>query len=571
MASAISEHTIPWPEAEAARYVAAGYWAGVPIGTLLRQVANRTPSARALVDPPAGMTLRYAELVAKADACAIRLRGIGLTLGDRIVVQLPNGWEFVVLLLACLRAGIVPVMALPAHRRSELRHLAIQAEASAIAVATRLRDFDHQALGHALAADVRNATGGPWHVLVAGEDLDPASIDLRDLCGPPTDPITDRRILDEAAPNSRDVAVFLLSGGTTGVPKLIARTHDDYAYSALASARIAAVDADAVYLVGLPAGHNFPLACPGILGTLLSGGTVVMLPAPDPAQAFATIAEQGVTHTAAVPAIAGRWLEHATTHGANELRSLRVLQVGGARIADELAGKVAPVLGARLQQVFGMAEGLLNFTRLDDPDDVVCGTQGRPLSPADEIRLVDGQDRDVPDGEPGSLLTRGPYTPRGYYRAAEQNARAFTTDGWYRSGDVCRRTRQGNLIVEGRDKDMINRGGEKISAEEIENLVYQLPGVSEVAAVAMPDRDLGERVCLYLVPRPGAAVTLPEIRALMQRAEVARFKFPERLVIVGELPSTKVGKIDKKALREDIARRLAAEIRAAEVDAGTVT
>jgi 2,3-dihydroxybenzoate-AMP ligase len=293
-----------------------------------------------------------------------------------------------------------------------------------------------------------------------------------------------------------------------------------------------------------------------------------MLPAPDPAQAFATIAEQGVTHTAAVPAIAGRWLAHATTHGADELRGLRVLQVGGARIADELAGKVAPVLGARLQQVFGMAEGLLNYTRLDDPDDVVCGTQGRPLSPADEIRLVDDQDSDVPDGEPGSLLTRGPYTPRGYYRAAEQNARAFTTDGWYRSGDVCRRTRQGNLIVEGRDKDMINRGGEKISAEEIENLVYQLPGVSEVAAVAMPDRDLGERVCLYLVPRPGAAVTLPEIRALMARAEVARFKFPERLLIVGELPSTTVGKIDKKALREDIARRLAAEIRAAEVDGG---
>jgi 2,3-dihydroxybenzoate-AMP ligase len=566
MPGAISEHTIPWPAAEAARYVAEGYWAGVPIGALLRQVTDRTPAARALVDPTAGMTLCYAELAARADACAIRLRRLGLARGDRIVVQLPNGWEFVVLVLACLRAGIVPVMALPAHRRSELRHVAIQAEASAIAVPTRLRDFDHQALGHALGADVRNATGGAWHVLVAGEDIDPGSLDLRGLCGPPTDPVTDRRFLDAAAPSSRDVAAFLLSGGTTGVPKLIARTHDDYAYNARTSARIAAVGADAVYLVCLPAGHNFPLACPGILGTLLSGGTVVMLPSPDPPQAFATIAEEGVTHTAAVPAVAGRWLEHATTHGADELRSLRVFQVGGARIADELARKVQPVLGARLQQVFGMAEGLLNYTRLDDPDDVICGTQGRPLSPADEIRLVDDQDRDVPDGEPGSLLTRGPYTPRGYYRAAEHNARAFTKDGWYRSGDVCRRTRQGNLIVEGRDKDMINRAGEKISAEEIENLVYQLPEVREAAAVAMPDPVLGERVCLYLVPRPGAAVTLAQICAFMARAEVARFKFPERLVVVGELPSTNVGKIDKKALREDIARRLAAE-----VDAETAT
>jgi 2,3-dihydroxybenzoate-AMP ligase len=347
------------------------------------------------------------------------------------------------------------------------------------------------------------------------------------------------------------VAVFLLSGGTTGLPKLIARTHDDYAYNALASAQLCGMDADTVYLVSLPAGHNFPLACPGILGTLLSGGRVVMLPSPEPVRAFATIAAEGVTHTAVVPAVAGRWLEHAAEHG--PLTSLRVLQVGGARLADELARRVRPMLGATLQQVFGMAEGLLNYTRLDDPEEIICTTQGRPLSPDDEVRLVDELDEDVPDGEPGSLLTRGPYTPRGYYRAAEQNGRAFTADGWYRSGDICRRTPEGNLIVEGRDKDMINRGGEKISAEEVENLVYQLPAVSQVAAVAMPDAVLGERVCVYVVPRPGATVTLDDVRNAMDAAGVARFKLPEHLELVGELPTTKVGKIDKKALRARVA------------------
>ena len=163
------------------------------------------------------------------------------------------------------------------------------------------------------------------------------------------------------------------------------------------------------------------------------------------------------------------------------------------------------MLGAALQQVFGMAEGLLNYTRLDDPDDVICTTQGRPLSPGDEVRLVDELGNDVPEGEPGSLLTRGPYTPRGYYRAAEQNTRAFTADGWYRSGDIVRRRPDGNLVVEGRDKDMINRGGEKISAEEVENLMYQLPQVAQVAAVAMPDPELGERVCVYAVLAPGQA------------------------------------------------------------------
>jgi 2,3-dihydroxybenzoate-AMP ligase len=545
MATPVSAGVVPWPEEFVRRYVAAGHWRGVPLGELLREAADRHPGAVALVD--GGVRLTHAELVDRAQAAAARLVGLGLGPGDRIVVQLPNGWEFVVLTLACLRAGIVPVMALPAHRRAELAHLAAHAEAAAIAVPDRLRDFDHQELAAQLVADVPPLR----HVLVAGEHVAAGHHDLRALCAPGP-------AWGGPHPGSRDVAVFLLSGGTTGLPKLIARTHDDYAYNATASARLCGLDAQTVYLVSLPAGHNFPLACPGILGTLLAGGRVVMLPSPEPVRAFATIAAEGVTHTAVVPAVAGRWLQHAAERGAGELRSLRVLQVGGARLADELARKVRPVLGATLQQVFGMAEGLLNYTRLDDPEEVVCTTQGRPLSPDDEVRLVDEHGEDVPDGEPGSLLTRGPYTPRGYYRAPEQNARAFTPDGWYRSGDVCRRTPDGNLVVEGRDKDMINRGGEKISAEEVENLVYRLPAVAAVAAVAMPDPELGERVCVYVVPRPGAAVTLEEVRASMRDAGVAAFKLPERLELVAELPATKVGKIDKKALRADVAARVAA-------------
>lgn len=556
MPSPISDHVVPWPESEAQRFAAEGYWSGVPLGQVLRETADRTPDAPALSDPVAGVRLTHAELTERADAAAVRLLDLGISKGDRILVQLPNGWEFVVLTLACLRAGIVPVMALPAHRRYELQYLAVHAEAVAIAVPDRMRDFDHQALAHELADEVRKETAGGWHVLVAGDDIGPASVDLRALCRPATDPAADSARLDAARPHSRDVAVFLLSGGTTGLPKLIARTHDDYVYNIRRSAEVADVNESSVYLVSLPAGHNFPLACPGILGTLAAGGTVVTLPSPQPERALATIAAEGVTHTAVVPAVAARWMEYAEEHGAERVASLRVLQVGGARLADELARKVRPALGTTLQQVFGMAEGLLNFTRLDDPDDVVCTTQGRPMSPADEVRVVDELDDDVPDGDPGLLLTRGPYTPRGYYRAAEQNARAFTTDGWYRSGDICRRTDEGNLIVEGRDKDMINRGGEKISAEEIENFVYQLPQVSQVAAVAMPDKELGERVCLYAVLRPGTSLSLEEIRASIGRIGVAQFKLPEHLVVVEELAATKVGKIDKKALRADIAHRM---------------
>jgi 2,3-dihydroxybenzoate-AMP ligase len=548
MATPIAEHVVPWPPEVAQRWVAAGYWLGRPLSTLLAEVADRAPGAVALIDED--LTLTHRQLQERTEAAAARLRGLGIERGDRLVVQLANTWEFVVFTLGCLRAGVVPVMALPAHRHAELSYLSAHAEAVGIAVPDVLADFDHQALAHELA----DGAAGPWHVLVCGDRVDGKSVDLRALCA-----AGDERLPAADLPGAQDVAVFLLSGGTTGLPKLIARTHDDYAFNARCSATMAGLDADTRYLVCLPAGHNFPLACPGILGTLLAGGAVVMSSSPRAERAFELIARHGVTHTAVVPAVAGRWLEHAAESGAAALRSLRVLQVGGARLADELARRVAPVLGAQLQQVFGMAEGLLCYTRLDDPLEEICTTQGRPMCPDDEVRLVDEHDRDVPDGQPGSLLTRGPYTPRGYYRAPEQNARAFTADGWYRSGDICRRTPAGNLVVEGRDKDMINRGGEKISAEEVEGLLHQLLPVRQVAVVAMPDAELGERVCAYLVLRPGIAVELADLRAALQAHGVARFKWPERLVLVEELPMTKVGKVDKKALRADIAQRQAEE------------
>jgi salicylate---CoA ligase len=553
--SPIADGIVPWPEPLAAEYVARDWWRGLSLGAELWAVADTRRDQVALVDGDTRLT--YGELIGRADALASRLADdLGLDRGDRMVVQLSNCWQFVVLTLACLRAGIVPVMALPAHRHHELSYLVEHSEARALAVPSLLRGFDHQEMAATLAAESATLR----HLLVVGEGLRPGSTDLTALCaGTDSGQAAEQRARwDGDPPGSREVAVFLLSGGTTGLPKLIARTHDDYAYNARQSAAVCGFDPATVYLVTLPASHNFPLACPGIFGVLLTGGRVVMLASPDPERAFATIQAEGVTATAAVPAVAQRWLQHAADHGAAQAESLQVLQVGGARLADEVARQVGPVLGCRLQQVFGMAEGLLNYTRLDDPDDLVCTTQGRPMSPGDEIRLVDTFDQDVPAGEPGSLLTRGPYTPRGYYRAAEQNARAFTADGWYRSGDICRWTPDGNLVVEGRDKDMINRGGEKISAEEVENLVYRLPQVAQVAAVAMPDPELGERVCLFLVPRPGATITLTEIRDAMAAEGVAKYKWPERLEIVPELVTTKVGKIDKKALRQDVAARMAA-------------
>ncbi|HWE92229.1 MAG TPA: AMP-binding protein [Pseudonocardiaceae bacterium] len=539
----LTQGIVPWPADYAAHYVERGYWQGRALGDLLLAVADAHPDAIALVAGEQRLTHR--ELADRSGGAAIRLAELGLRADDRIVLQLPNTVEFVVLLYACLRLGVLPVLALPAHRKHEISYLAAHAEAVAIAVPAVHKGFDHQAM----ATEVAAATSSVRHVLVAG-DAAPGHVDLRALCAAPAHPVR------STSPESRATALFLLSGGTTGLPKLIARTHDDYAYNARRSAEVCGFGPDTVYLAALPLAHNFTLACPGLLGALLSGGRVV-LGSVDPVTAFETIERERVTATAVVPAVAQRWLDDHRADPSRDLSSLRVLQVGGARLADNQASRVRRELDCTLQQVFGMAEGLLNYTRLDDPEDVIRTTQGRPMCPDDELLVVDELGEPVPDGQPGLLLTRGPYTPRGYYRAEEQNTRAFTVDGWYRTGDVVRLRADGNLVVEGRDKDMINRGGENISAEEIENFAYRVPGVSMAAAVAMPDPDLGERVCLYVVPEPGVVVTLADVCAAMERAGAARFKFPEHLVAVRALTTTKVGKIDKKALRADIARRLA--------------
>ncbi|WP_330254247.1 AMP-binding protein [Nocardia sp. NBC_00565] len=541
---------VPWPDDVAERYRAAGYWPGRSLASYIAEQVTQRPDDEAIIDGTTRLT--YRQLWDRAASCAQALLDLGIAAGDRVLVQLPNCWEFVALTLACLRTGVVPVMALPAHRQYELTHLAALSEAVTVVVADIDRDTDLRQVAQQVAAQVPSIRAivvhgelssttpeyAPEHSLRAALETSPHFAEA------------------DYEPTGADVACMLLSGGTTGLPKLIVRTNDDYAYNILCCNDISEFDSDTVYLGTLPSSHNFPLACPGVLGALFAGARAVMLPSPAPERALRTIDAEGVTVSAVVPAVAQSWIEYQRQHRPLRGTSLRVLQVGGSRMPDELAARVEPVLGARLQQVFGMAEGLINMTRLDDDPEIIRTTQGRPVSDADEILVVDETGNPVPDGIPGALLTRGPYTPRGYFRAPEHNSRAFTPDGWYASGDIVVRRPDGNLIVEGRDKDMINRGGEKISAEEVENFAYQLDGVEMAAAVAMPDPTLGERVCLYLTVAQDHSVGLADVAAVMNAAGVARFKIPERLEVVTSMPTTKVGKIDKKALRVDIAERV---------------
>ncbi|MBQ0867125.1 MULTISPECIES: (2,3-dihydroxybenzoyl)adenylate synthase [Streptomyces] len=535
-----------WPNSVAADYECRGYWRRQLLGDLPRKWAARHGDRVAVVDDHRSLT--YAELAAITERTAARLLRSGLRDGDNLVLQLPNSCEFVALLLGCMRAGIAPVMALPQYREHELVHLVRTTDAAAIAVAGQEWRCDYEQLAHRVA----EMSDRRCRVLVAGEPGRPASVSLR--------PALERRPAaareeadgtgtppDLPSPLPDDLALLLLSGGTTsGAPKLIGRTHNDYEYNFRRMAELCGFDERTVYLAVLPAGHNFTLGCPGVLGALSTGGKVVLVSSPAPEAAFAAIDRHAVTATALVPSLAQRWLD-SVAGTRYDTCGLALAQVGGARCPESVVTGLQGAFGCTVQQVFGMAEGLLNCTRLDDPAVIVRGTQGRPISPGDEIRIVDAEGRPA---ERGELLTRGPCTPRGYFRGGTHNSRSFTADGWYRTGDIVRRHPSGNLVVEGRTKDLINRNGEKISAAEVEDLACLIPGVRAAVAVPVPDPATGERLGLGVVLRHGNGLDLDQVRTFLTGKGVARFKLPEYLHVLPEIPLTPLGKPDKKKVRD---------------------
>lgn len=315
-------------------------------------------------------------------------------------------------------------------------------------------------------------------------------------------------------------------------------------------------------LLVLPIAHNLPLACPGLQGFLLRGARVVLSTSARATDVFELVETHRITHIHLVPALLIGWINHPDI-GKYDLSSLKMIQSGGQRLQPEVRIRTRKLIpSVFVQENFGMSEGVIMFVQRGDDEEVVLETCGRPICPDDEVKLLDEDGIEVPPGETGELCVRGPYTVRGYFGAAQHNARAFTADGFYRSGDLMRRHPSGNYMVEGRKKDLINRGGEKISAEEIENLLLQHAAVQNVACVPMPDERMGEKMCAYVVLRPDRTLTLDGVIAFLEGKEIAKFKFPERLEIIDELPVSTFGKISKKDLVEQITRTIEAENKA---------
>jgi 2,3-dihydroxybenzoate-AMP ligase len=533
------EGVVPFPPEYAARYRARGYWADRSLRDEFRVVFQRYAERIALVDGDRSFT--YAGVDRLSTNLALNLLDLGLAPLDRVILALPNVAEFVILYFALQKIGAIPIAALVTHRFAEISQFAHLSGATAIATPDTTRDFDFRAMVKRVQAEAPALR----HAIVFGQ----AGGDAHSLAELIATPATrDPASLDAIVLEPTDPCIFQLSGGTTGIPKLIPRTHNDYAYNSKVASQWCEVDESGVLLIVLPIAHNLPLACPGIQGFLLNGGRVVISASTRPADVFEQIQRNGVTHLKVVPALLIRFLNDPTI-GDYDLSSLRIIQSGGQRLQPEtrlLANRLLP--DAFIQENFGMSEGTLMFVRRSDPEAMRLNTVGVPVSPDDEVMLVDDDDNVVAPGETGELLARGPYTLRGYFGVPEYNARQFTADGFYRSGDLMRQHPSGGYVVEGRKKDLINRGGEKISAEEIENLILSHPAVKNVACIPVPDADLGERMCACVILRDGASLTFDELKAFLIAKEIAKFKLPERMVVMIDFPLSTFGKVSKKDL-----------------------
>lgn len=516
------------------KYEELGIWEHLSLGEHLRQWAKKYKDKLAIVEGDNKLT--YTEFDLKVDQLSLKLISKGIKKGDRVVVQLPNTMFFVVSCFALFRIGAIPVLALPANREHELDGIFELVQPSAYIIPDSYLGFNYRSMADSLAKKNQCVE----NIIVDEEALrNLSSYDIN---------VADLNLLK---PSYRDTAFLLLSGGTTGTPKLIPRTHSGYIYNAKMAAKRCRINSESVYLTVLPSAHNFTFGNPGIIGTLAAGGKVVMCKASSCDEVFPLIEKEKVTITALVPALMNLWLEVLEWDDSYDISSLEVVQVGGAMLDEKVARRIISKMPFKLQQVYGIAEGLICSTSLDDSDDIISSCQGRTLSEYDDIKIVDESGENVEKGNYGELLVRGPYTIKGYYKLPEQNDKSFTKAGYYCTGDKARITLEGNIKIAGRIKEQINRAGEKIMPSEVEACLCMHPDIKEAAVIGVPDENLGERSCAYLITE-GRKLNKIEIHEFLKDIGLAQYKIPDQINYIDFWPFTNVGKINKQKLREMI-------------------
>jgi 2,3-dihydroxybenzoate-AMP ligase len=547
------DDVVPFPKESIERFQAAGYWTGRTIGEWFHFIATSNPDGPAVITVAA--TLTYRELDERTDQIAAGLVGIGFQPGDAVLFQLASTASTVLAWYGVVKAGLIPVATLVDHRGHEINEIGTLTDAAGHVVQADYAKADLVDLARRMAA--RRGRGRTILTVGASAPQEDA-VRLEDL-GLGVEPAEARTVVERIAnrTDGDDIAVFQLSGGTTATPKVIPRLHDDYWYNSVAYTRRMGWDSSVRVAHILPIVHNAGIVL-GLHAAHAVGGALV-LGDPNPDRLLPLMASSETTDILVYPALAFEWRDHPELERATG--SLKRLVFSGTRVNDETF-RLFDSRGIRVLGLYGAGEGLVTVTDLDAPAEVRQHSVGTPLSDLDDVRVLDpGTEDPTPDETAGELCFAGPYTLRGYLRSPERNAEAFTSDGLYRSGDlVAIRTIAGVrcLTFEGRVKDLVIRGGEKINAAEIEALALQITGVARVALIAVPDDRLGERGCLCVEMLPGVApLQLSDVTDFLRQREVAKFKWPELLEVLDSLPRTRVGKIDKRALATRVVGELA--------------
>ena len=535
--------------AEAEAYLKSGAWSHHTIGTALRASVEAYPERPIFVSEE--RTITYTEFDDETDRLAAALLDLGLAPGDRAIFQMGTTVETALALVACYKAGIIPVCSVPQHREIEIGQLTQQSLATGYFVQADFSTFD--LVGFAQQMTTRHP--GLRHLVVARGKSATVDVALDALVA--RTPIGyARKRLEPVEIGPRDVLSFQLSGGTTGVPKIIPRFHGEYLGHSAGWMRQYGITSESRVIWSLPLVHNAGQLY-ALTPALAAGVTTVLMPKVDICRMFDLIEQHRVTHALSIGPIAPQIMNY-TDVARHDLSSLRLFSTMSR--ADALEAH----LGIPCSNLYGITEGLLLGTGADAPAAARHRTQGRSGCPEDEIRLLQsGSDEPVKPGESGELCFRGPSSFRGYYMAPEANKNAFTRDGFYRTGDTMTAHVLGGetyYAFEGRSRDNINRGGEKIGCEEVEAFVSTHPAVADAKLVPMPDEFYGEKGCVFLMLRPNQpAPNVSELAAFLVGKGLAKFKCPERIEILKEFPTTRVGKVDKPTLRAAIAAILKKE------------
>ena len=539
----------PLPPERMAEFVKAGYWRDTTSNDELEGHARATPDKLAVVD--GRVRLSYGEYYRRARRLAAHFIGLGLGADDVVAIQLPNWSEFAVAMNAAVLAGVPFCQYHSDFRAREVEFILRFTEASALIIPREFRRFDYLAM----LADLRPKLPRLKHVLVVGDNVPPEYFDLRAFLDAPGQPALDDAALRARRPHPNALMRSAFTSGTTGDPKAVLHLHNTTNCACYFLNEGQRIGPDSVLLVFLPVGLNWGLM--NTLQALFAGCRMVLQDIFKPEDAAALIEREKVTHFCCAPAHLVALL-NAPGLEKYDLSSLQVMMTGGASCPIEVIREVRQRIPGHLVEMYGMQEvGSQAHTRLEEDPEAVCGLVGKPLRQMGVI-VVDDSGKPAAPGVTGEILTRGPSVTIGYYNNPEANAKSFTPEGWFLTGDLGVFDAKGYLKIVGRKKEMIIRGGANIYPREIEEVLYQHPKVRDAAVVGVPDARLGERVCACIVPKEGEVFEFEEMRAFLE-PNIAKYKVPEFLEIVAELPRTPTGKVQKTPLREIVLKRWAAQ------------